>query len=375
LRRLLAVAAVAAALTSAFAGARAASAAVGPAPLLAYYYIWFDATSWTRAKRDFPLVGRYSSDQRGVMATQVSEARRAGIDGFIVSWKHTPTLDRRLSTLISVAARQHFKLAVIYEGLDFHRNPLSEQRVASDLSYFATHFAHYKVFQLYDKPLVIWSGTWRFSPDQVEAAAGPVRSKLLVLASEKNVAGYERVAPFVDGDAYYWSSVNPDTYPNYPGKLDAMSAAVHARSGLWIAPAAPGFDARLIGGTTVVPRRGGATLRRELGAALASGPDAIGLISWNEWTENSEVEPSVRYGYRSLRVIAAFRGVADRFPSTVDSSEGAGGGKSYGPAVLIALAVLAFVVVVGVARRTRAGPAPGGAGPRTLSGRRRTRSP
>ena len=33
-----------------------------------------------------------------------------------------------------------------------------------------------------------------------------------------------------------------------------MSAEVHEQGGLWIAPAAPGFDARLIGGTTVVER-------------------------------------------------------------------------------------------------------------------------
>jgi hypothetical protein len=120
-----------------FAGPRPASASAGPAPLLAYYYIWFDATSWTRAKKDFPLIGRYSSDQRDVMARQISEAKRAGIDGFIVSWKHTPKLDARLTTLISVAARAKFKLAVIYEGLDFHRNPLSAGHVAGDLSYFA----------------------------------------------------------------------------------------------------------------------------------------------------------------------------------------------------------------------------------------------
>lgn len=377
MKRALAVAAAAAAVASAFAAPPPAGARIGPTPLLAYYYIWYDATSWTRAKRDFPLVGRYSSDQRRVMATQIAEAKKAGIDGFIVSWKHTPTLDRRLDLLISAAARAHFKLAIIYEGLDFHRNPLAEQRVAGDLSYFAAHFAHYRVFRLYAKPLVIWSGTWRFSPAQVAAAVGPVRSRLIVLASEKNVSGYERLARLVAGDAYYWSSVNPDTYPGYPQKLDAMAAAVHRRAGLWIAPAAPGFDARLIGGKTVVPRRGGATLRRELSAAVQSSPDAIGLISWNEWSENSEVEPSVHYGYQSLRTIEALRGVANSFPSEVDSSDATAGGRSYGPAVFGGAMVIVFAAAFAAVRRLRRGPAPGGAGagPRELSGRRPSRNP
>ncbi|HEX6034325.1 MAG TPA: hypothetical protein VFY83_07815, partial [Anaerolineales bacterium] len=36
-------------------------------PVLAYYYIWFDTESWNRAKTDYPLLGRYSSDDASVM--------------------------------------------------------------------------------------------------------------------------------------------------------------------------------------------------------------------------------------------------------------------------------------------------------------------
>ena len=38
---------------------------------------------------------------------------------------------------------------------------------------------------------MIWSGTWQFTADQIRQAAGPVRDRLLVLASEKNVAGLQ----------------------------------------------------------------------------------------------------------------------------------------------------------------------------------------
>ena len=73
-----------------------AAATTQPDRLFAYYYIWFNAGSWNRAKIDYPLLGRYSSDDRGVMERHVSWAKRAGIDGFIVSWKSTPVLNRRL---------------------------------------------------------------------------------------------------------------------------------------------------------------------------------------------------------------------------------------------------------------------------------------
>ena len=90
-----------------------------------------------------------------------------------------------------------------------------------------------------------------------------MRGRLLVLASEKDAGGVRRLAGLVDGDAYYWSSVDPLRTPGYREKLAAMERTVHGQGGLWIAPAAPGFDARKVGGTKVVERRDGATLRRE----------------------------------------------------------------------------------------------------------------
>jgi len=74
-------------------------------PLLAYYYIWFDANSWNRAKTDYPLLGKYSSDDASIMRRQIKEAKSAGIDGFIVSWKDTATNDQRLRLLMGVAGR------------------------------------------------------------------------------------------------------------------------------------------------------------------------------------------------------------------------------------------------------------------------------
>ncbi len=59
---------LAAGTSSARASSPGHSAAQGrPIPVLAYYYIWFNPTSWNRAKSDYPLFGRYSSDDVPVM--------------------------------------------------------------------------------------------------------------------------------------------------------------------------------------------------------------------------------------------------------------------------------------------------------------------
>jgi len=273
-------------------------------PVLAFYYIWFDAGSWDRAKIDYPAIGRYSSDDPTVIREQIRSAKDAGIDGFIVSWKSTPTNNRRLRLVMTIAAEEQFKLAMIYQGLDFSRQPLPVDRIAADFALFRDTFADDPVFfRMNGKPLTIFSGTWAFDHDAVAAVTDPVRDSLLVLSSEKSVEGYQRLADVTDGDAYYWSSVDPETHPSYPDKLNAMSQAVHADGNIWIAPFSPGFDARLVGGTKTVARKDGETLATQFRTAEQSAPDAFGLISWNEFSENTYVEPSEQLGDRYLTVL------------------------------------------------------------------------
>lgn len=292
-----------------------------PIPTLAYYYIWFDPSSWDRAKIDYPLLGRYSSDDRSVMLQQVKWAKAAGIEGFIVSWKSTDVLNRRLEQLTEVAEQENFKLAMIYEGLDYSRNPLPIATVASDLDYFTQHFATRKPYQLFAKPLVIWSGTWKYTPQQIGQVTQSRRNELLILASERNLTGYQNLSGLVDGNAYYWSSVNPDTFTGYQDKLSQMGQAVHKNGGIWIPPAAPGFDARLIGGTTVVDRNNGATFRTQIATAMASAPDALGIISWNEFSENSYIEPSQKYGSTYLNILSGINHLPPPAIGEFDSSE------------------------------------------------------
>jgi len=161
-----------------------------------------------------------------------------------------------------------------------------------------------------------------------------------VLASERSVAGFARLHGSVDGDAYYWSSVDPTQDRAFADKLVAMGDAVHRAGGLWIPPAAPGFDARLIGGHRVVQRRSGATLRTELDAAQQSSPDAVGVISWNEFSENSQVEPSVRYGWGALNGLRDLvrPGVVAR--GDFDSSDAPATNVSYGVPLLVGIGLI-----------------------------------
>lgn len=324
------------------------SNASSPIPTLAYYYIWFDVKSWDRAKTDYPQLGRYSSDDPAVMRQHIQWAKAAGIEGFIVSWKSTEVLNRRLEQLINVAEEENFKLAIIYQGLDFYRNPLPVDKIASDLDVFIQRFAARKAFSLFAKPMVILSGTWKFNPDEITQITQSRRKDLLLLASERNLDGYNRLADLVDGNAYYWSSVNPETFNGYQEKLVAMSDAVHQHAGLWIPPAAPGFDARLIGGTTEVERKDGDTFRTQINTAMASSPDALGIISWNEFSENSYIEPSKAYGAKYLDILSEVNHLPAPTIGEFDSSEPIATYPQVPMARQAALGALAVVILTGV---------------------------
>jgi hypothetical protein len=313
-----------------------------PIPVFAYYYIWYTPNSWNRAKMDYPVLGRYSSSDVAVMRQHVALAKKAGITGFLVSWKDTAVLDARLAALVKVCAAAHFKLGIVFEGLDFHRAPIPMAEVQNSFSYFSQQYAGSPVFDWSGKPIVIWAGTWGYTSSQMASITNAYRPRLTILASEKQVGSYDAIAPLFDGNAYYWSSVDPLRTPGYQSKLDAFSAAVHSHGGLWIAPAAPGFDATLLGGTRIIPRRGGQTLRLEMGAALASSPDAIGLISWNEFSENSAVEPSTMYGSSTLKTLAAIQHARPGAIPNFDSSAPAGFHAGVSPFIILGAVALVF---------------------------------
>jgi hypothetical protein len=301
----VAVAAIAAPIMP---SAAAPVAAATDRPLvLAYYYIWYTPGSWDRAKTDLPALGTYDSADPSVIRQHVAWAKSAGIDALIVSWKHEARLDKPLEALMSAAREVGLGLVLLYQGLDFSRQPLEAGRVADDLTWFVDHYASDPVFGIFGTPVIILSGTPSFSTAElvtIRAAlkgAGDVR----LLGSERDASAYHARRDVLDGDAYYWSSVDPVNDSGYERRMNALANELRADAALWIAPVAPGFDARLIGGHRIIERADGETYRAEWAAALATNPDALGIISWNEFSENSHIEPSVTYQATYLELTSA----------------------------------------------------------------------
>jgi len=317
-------------------------------PVYAYFYQWFVKTSWSRAKIDYPLAGRYSSDDRVVLRRQITQAQAAGLTGFLTSWKSTPTLNRRLQLLLDEARPRGFDVGVVYEALDFDRRPLPIATVRHDLTELVGRWGSDLTSDAFARPVIIWTGTADYSAAAICSVRDALAGRAQLLASAKSAADYERVAACVGGDAYYWSSAHPGT--SYTrSRLDALSDAVHRHGGIWLAPASPGFDGRTLHHTRVVARDHGRTLTRSLADAWSSHPDAVGVISWNEWSENTYIEPGRRYGVQELTALADYlraKGSAQARPA-VRAGQPARPGAEHGWTGLRAGIVLTAATVLG----------------------------
>ena len=321
-----------------------------PVPVYAYFYQWFTASSWNRAKQDYPLAGKYSSDDVPVLNEQITQARDAGINGFFTSWKNTAPLNRRLNLLITAAKPQHLDLGVVYEALDFSRHPLPVATVQRDMVFLVDNWGTALTSRYYGRPVIIWTGTDQYSTADVQAVKTALGNRAYLLAASRSVAGYQRVAGIVDGEAYYWSSADP-TSSNAAVKLTALGAAVHAHHGLWFAPAASGYDGRDLGGSRVIGRNNGLTLQHSLDTAYQSSPDAVAVISWNEWSENTYIEPGAQYGDRELVVLKAYlqarnRGAPTGTGTGTDSSDSGGSSNWTGARAAVALGALLLAMLI-----------------------------
>jgi hypothetical protein len=130
----------------------------------------------------------------------------------------------------------------------------------------------------------------------------PDRSSVWIAESEATT-----YLPVFDGMFFY----NIAGLADAAGLMARLERSVHdfgfgvGAERLWVATAMPGYDdTRLVGRANrfAVDRANGAFLRRTFDAAVASGPDWIMIVSFNEWAEGHQLEPSVTYGSLYLAV-------------------------------------------------------------------------
>lgn len=276
--------------------------------VLAYFYGWFNTDQWN----DPNLVDRpaepYNSADGGVMARQISQAQSAGIDGFVMSWfgPDEPYTTGVFHGLLDQAAAHGFRAAV---DVDMGQGFISTPESALNTVSYAVHtLGNHPAYLRYDgKPVIFFWKQQRFTPAQwrdIRAQVDPDHNTIWI--AEGDALAYLGVFDGLNLYNIAWSG-------NPAGTNATWAARTMNRGGYFVATAMPGFDESRLGrGNAVVRARGnGDYFRRSFSGAAAANPHMIIITSWNEFPEQSHIEPSQQHGtfYLDLarELIAAYK--------------------------------------------------------------------
>ncbi|MBI2926677.1 MAG: hypothetical protein HYY24_13355 [Verrucomicrobia bacterium] len=288
-------------------------AALAPERLvLAYHYPWYGykpPDNWDQQKNiaDHPLLGPYRSEDPALIDFQVSLARDAGLDGFIVSWggpetKQDEILLKMLEHVERPAAGD-FSLCVLCEAYA-GKSDLNPAKVQRELGYAVGTLGKRKGYlRAGGKPVVFiytpqgWPAKrWRETFDAVTKEHG--RTLFIAVADDWNF------------DLDYLAAF--DSFGPYADKYiaDDKLLRAHALIAERLRGTAGPHIASIIGGGSHIKKLGfdidraqGRYIRDRFALAQKAGADWLTITSWNEWYESMQIEPSREYGFEQIKVV------------------------------------------------------------------------
>lgn len=302
-----------------------------PRKVLAFYYSWYGTPKfghgWTHwehvdfAARDisaathYPAIGPYDSHDPDLIDRHIDQAQGCGIDGFIATWwGRGDYTDEAFRVLLNRARRKNFEVTVYWErapgaGHEQIRNAVG------DLVYLLRTYGRQPAFlKVNGAPVIFVYGRVLH---QVPQSAWP---EIITRTRERVGLDFLLIA---DGYRSDWARMfdGVHTY-NICGwvagksidqirdearrRFTAAVALARGQGAISCITVIPGYDDTKIRTPGInAERHDGETYRALWEEAIAAGPDWVLITSWNEWHEGSEIEPSLEYGARYLRLTAA----------------------------------------------------------------------
>ena len=276
-----------------------------------------------------PLIGPYDSADPDVIEYQLASAWASGLNGFVVDWYGPDDLGgvdkavRRMNEQIVTWRSQYnipFFLALMYEEQILIKEAEEERLTIfiEHIEYLLEVYAAQDSYLTYEGvPVLFFFEVWEdgqpglLSPEEIEIALTqlpPVH--LLYMGAESDYL------PAVDGFFTWIGGANSDRddwgadYSNWLFPEQDFQSDQHQLD-LTVGSVWAGFDDSKVQGwdptNTAVPRtiarRDGFVYSETWARALTdmkrrqrTGPAWVQIVTWNDWNEGSEIEPSLEYG-------------------------------------------------------------------------------
>jgi len=284
-----------------------------------------------------PLDGLYDSSSEYTIRRQIYEAKQALIDGFIVSWWGFSDVgaNATISKFLEVAP-EDFEITLYYETVGFATGEVKEavkgediiNKVADDFNRIIENYGKRdRWLKVNNKPVIfVYSRAigefWKVFGNVNDAikAINAVKSKLSHEVFIVGDFGLDPQSAYILADIFDGlHTYNPIGFTTrgikYSSIYETVSNELHKKGKLWAATVVPGHDNYLVSGTNrlIEPRRDGGYYLDSWDIALSSNPDWVLITSWNEWYENTQIEPSDCYGttylYLTRQQVRRFKGL------------------------------------------------------------------
>ena len=259
---------------------------------------------------NYPVGGPYDSLDPAVIARQMAQIKNAGITGLIVSWwGQTDRTNDQLRLVLDAAGAQGLKVTAYVEQV-----ATTEGTAADTLYLYQTYTRQPAWLRLNNKPVIMYFDRlmqdigldgWQKAHALIEKQAP---GKLSFVATANTLKEIKARKSSFDGLHIYSQQFEGAEIRFLPSlwRTKYYTDWVRAQSGAKVTTATilPGFDDRLQldrkGKRPVIKRENGKPFRELWNAAIAANPDWILIVSFNEWHEASQIEPSTAFGMREL---------------------------------------------------------------------------
>jgi hypothetical protein len=278
----------------------------------------FDPEKQTDGKREIashyhPLIGPYDSSDVDVIEYHLLLMKLAGIDGVIVDWygltdfRDYPVLHRNTTRALETCERLRMKFVICYEDqtipalVEGDRIPAADRvaHAAKEVEWLGKYWFKSPSYVLLDgKPLLLSFGQSGLTDDEWSQCLDQVQTPVSYFSQH-----YRRAAAV---GAFDW-----------PVPSDALNAfeRFHKDSRAWqraIPVAFPRFvdiyaEAKVGTSYGRFDDDQGRTFRMMLERGLLSKAPIVQIATWNDWSEGTQIEPSVEFGYRDLETIQTLR--------------------------------------------------------------------
>lgn len=323
---------------------QSAQAAGGKQVWVYYMGFWGGGMTWdwqADVLTDYPSIGKYDSRDAGVAAAQIDQAKAAGIDAFLVSWfgvGEQQTTTPVLNNMLDRASERGFQIGAVVDVYNpsFNRN---RDELVQSLNYLVYDRANHPGYLRHNgKPVIFFAFQERagYTADEwlsIRNQVDPGHTTIWIAEGLKGCCIYNGAMEGMYAFNLAWAN---GAASRFTAERTSMQ---NAGGSFYIPTIHPGWDETKIAQrdgrtnpTSPRARNNGQFLKTSFTNASSIGVDVILIVSWNEFMENSHIEPSTRYGTQSLDVltplIAKWKGIISPPPPT--TPPGGGGGSING---------------------------------------------